>query len=223
MELVRVEGFDDCIRPLAERLGAELQAGQQVLWLVPGGSNVPLSVQVMAQLAEEQTAQLTILLSDERFGPVGHADSNLQQLTNAGFQSKRATIVPVLAAGFGLEETRQRYDQAVQAALDRADTIIGQFGMGEDGHIAGILPGSPAVSSADLVAAYEAPPLTRITLTPKALQDVTAAYLCAFGAAKRPALENLQSHTLSLVEQPAQLLKQLPEAYVYNDQIGENS
>ena len=49
-----------------------------------------------------------------------------------------------------------------------------------------------------------------------------AAYVFAFGADKKPALENLLTN-IDLIVQPAQILKSLPEAYVYNDQVGDPS
>lgn len=221
MKFIRVKELEDGVEPLRDRLGRELEDGKHVVWLVPGGSNIPLSVAVMAQLPEVATGNLTILLSDERYGNPGHADSNAHQLEQAGFTAKRARFVPVLQESMSIEDTCKQYGSAFQEASQKADVIIGQFGMGADGHIAGVLPGSPAIQSADMAASYATPTFTRITLTPKALQSVTAAYIFAFGAEKCAALKNLQTRTLNLDEQPAQLLKQLPEAYAYNDQIGD--
>ncbi len=219
MKFVRVTQLVDGIGPLYKRLRRELGEGKKVLWLVPGGSNIPLSVAVMAKLPAALTANLAVILTDERYGEVGHPDSNTRQLTEAGFAPKQATVVPVLMPGLSLEDTCRRYAEVFTVAARHADTIIGQFGMGTDGHIAGMLPGSIAVGSADLAVGYAAPGFTRITLTPVALRQLTAGYLFAFGDAKRLALQRLQSETLSLDEQPVQILKQLPEAYVYNDQI----
>jgi hypothetical protein len=50
---------------------------------------------------------------------------------------------------------------------------------------------------------------------------VTVAYLLAYGEDKRPALENLKTE-LPPNQQPAQILKDIAEAYVYNDQVGGN-
>jgi 6-phosphogluconolactonase/glucosamine-6-phosphate isomerase/deaminase len=219
MNFVRVHQLSDGVEPLRDRLIKELADSHDVLWLVPGGSNIPLTVAVMSQIPDELTRRLTVMLSDERFGPVGHADSNAHQLDQTGFLAKGAHIIPVLREGQDLASTTREYGAQFQKQAAAADIIIGQFGMGPDGHIAGILPGSPAVLSADLAASYEAPGFIRVTLTPKALTQVTAAYVFAFGEGKREALERLAHQTVSIDEQPAQLIRQLPEAYVYNDQI----
>ena len=205
---------------LSHRLTEHLANGEKVLWLVSGGSNIPLSVAIMRRLSPSLTANLSILLSDERFGPTGHADSNATQLLTAGFDHKQATILPVLVGILNLSDSLARYESTVRQALSEADYVIGQFGIGNDGHIAGILPNSPAVDGADFVAAYQSDPFLRLTLTAHALKRLSVAFIFAYGASKHQALEQLRDTTLAYAEQPAQILKELPEAYVYNDQVG---
>lgn len=217
---MRVTGMKDGIQPLSHRLISELEAGKQVLWLVPGGSNIPLSVDVMNVIPDELTGRLIIMLTDERYGPVGHKDSNTVQLELAGFKPKASTILPVLHDGLSLTDTAARFAGDFEAQSQAADCIIGQFGMGADGHLAGMLPGSEAVTTDQLAFGYQTPTFTRITLTPPAIQRVEAAYVFAFGDEKHGALSNLENQQLSLSEQPAQILKQIPESYIYNDQIG---
>jgi 6-phosphogluconolactonase/glucosamine-6-phosphate isomerase/deaminase len=212
--------MEDGAEPLLERLTKELEGGKHVMWLVPGGSNIPLSVTVMNGLPEEHTKHLTIYLTDERYGEIDHPDSNSRQLREAGFDPKNARMVNVLARDLNLEETCEQYGMSIAAAFEAADVVIAQMGMGADGHICGILPGSPAVDSDKLIVGYVTENFTRITLTPKALKKfVAAAYVYAFGESKKEALGNLLLKNLPLSEQPAQVLKKLPEAYVYNDQI----
>lgn len=222
MQFIKVSSPAQAAKALAEHLQQELTKGQRVLWLVSGGSNIPLSVQVMKALSADARANLAIMLTDERFGPESHPDSNMRQLLTAGLQPGSATVVPTLLPGKqSLEDTRSRYDAAIQTAFQHADVIVGQFGMGADGHIAGILPGSPAVNSTKMVEAYDGGDFIRITLTPHAIKHITAAYLFAFGEGKQKMLATLHSKDLPVSQQPAQILKQLSEAYVYNDQIGE--
>jgi 6-phosphogluconolactonase/glucosamine-6-phosphate isomerase/deaminase len=225
MEFIRIEGIGEGVEPLRDRLVQELENGKKVLWLVPGGSNIPLSVDVMRQIPDDLTANLTIYLTDERYGEIDHPDSNARQLREAGFNPKNARHVWVLAKDLNLDETSEQYAMSVSTAFEAADVVIGQMGMGPDGHVCGILPGTVAVESDKLVVGYVTEQFTRITLTPKALEEhVDAAYVFAFGDNKREALDNLMSKDLPLTEEPAQILKKLPEAYIYNDQIeGEHS
>lgn len=203
---------------LAERLARELAAGKRVLWLVCGGSNISLSVRVVKALPTEHLTQLHCLLTDERFGMPGHADSNWQQLLEAGFMVPGVDFQPTLTAELTLTDTCTQYGATVQAAMDAADVIIAQFGIGGDGHIAGILPRTPAVSDEQAVVGYNAGVFQRITLTPKLLRNIDAAYAFVYGDTKRDALQLLHDKQLSLEEQPSQILKQLPEAYIYTDQ-----
>ncbi len=222
MQFVRVPDLQACAAPLAARLSSELRMGKRVLWLVPGGSNIPLTVSVMHDLPDELTVRLTIMLTDERYGDVGHPDSNTEQLHAAGFRPKHADVIPVLRPNYSLGQTVKQYESDYATQVAAADIVIGQFGMGPDGHICGILPGSAAVGSADMTHGYDAGNFVRVTLTPKALLQVTAAYVCAFGEPKRGALTQLHDEELSLNEEPAQIIKQLPESYVYNDLIDDH-
>jgi 6-phosphogluconolactonase/glucosamine-6-phosphate isomerase/deaminase len=222
MKLIQVENAPGCQAPLFDRLLKEVQNPQtkRVLWLVSGGSNIALSVTIMDHLPDDLTPKLAIALTDERFGPVGFSDSNFQQLLDAGFQPKQATFLPVLVPDLDLEATRQRYEDAITTAFESADVIIAQFGIGTDGHIAGILPDTSSVSNTNFVVAYQTEQYTRLSLTLEALKGVTAAYVFAFGSDKQTALEKL-SKDIPLDDEPSQILKQIPDSYVYNDQMGE--
>jgi 6-phosphogluconolactonase/glucosamine-6-phosphate isomerase/deaminase len=223
MQFVKVEDWQPCIEALAKRLSTELKRGRKVLWLVPGGSNISAAAAVMEALDEDLTEHLSILLTDERHGLPGHKDSNYRQLHDAGFSPKLAAFAPAIVEGLTLQETAHHYAELVEHAFASADVAIGQFGIGADGHIAGILPHSPAATSSDLVAGYEAGPYTRLTLTFETLSQLSVAYAFVFGKDKQPALQKLRDEEVSLQEQPSQILKHLPEAYVYNDQVEEKA
>ncbi len=210
---------EDGVAALAQAIQGFLSRQKRVLWLVSGGSNIPLSVDVMARLPEELTDGLVVMLIDERFGPVGHADSNSQQLLDAGFDAKWGQFIPVMD-GSDEQTTVQRYAHNLETYLSKSDAAIAQFGMGSDGHVAGILPGSPAAASQESVVIYDgADGRRRITPTFPTLRRLTSSYLFAYGEGKRSQLEDLRDKQLPLAEQPAQILKELPDVYIYNDQI----
>lgn len=208
---------------LHDRIASELNAGRRVLWLVPGGSNIPLTVSVMDELrhtTDKYLAGLTLMLTDERYGPLGHPDSNYYQLKQAGLVTGAARFIQTLA-GTGLEETVRYYGQAFNEAADGHPVVIGQFGIGADGHIAGVLPHSPAAASAEPAAGYDAGQFVRLTLTFLSFRRVTAAYAFAFGAEKSAALTSLQTESRDLQDQPCHILKELPEATLFTDQINQ--
>jgi 6-phosphogluconolactonase len=221
MQWLLTPDWDQGIDDLGERLARELGAGRRVLWLVSGGSNSAASARIMARLSDELTPKLTVSLIDERYGPPEHADSNWQKLLQVGFQPKQARLSPVLQPGLTFQATRDSYEKMLSQALADGDIVIGQVGIGDDGHIAGILPHSVATEPTDaLVVAYHSDPYDRLTLSFAALQRLTATYAFVFGTAKQAALLRLATQNLSLADQPAQILKQLQQAYVYNDQVG---
>lgn len=223
MKYILTSGWDDGVADLTDRLVRELDGGKRVLWLVSGGSNIPASVRVMLNVPARLSKGLSVSLIDERWGKPGHKDSNWQQLLDAGFDGKRASLLPVLRPESDFKQAVKDFDGIISRAFDDNDVAIGQLGIGPDGHIAGILPGSAAArESKSLAAGYEAPPLKRLTLTFPALRRLNAAYVFAFGEPKRQALMSLRSKRSDLTEQPAQILKELDEAYVYNDQAGED-
>lgn len=208
---------DQAVADFTSKLEGLLREHSAVLWLVSGGSNIPLCVQIMAQLPEALTAKLTLLLTDERFGPVGHKDSNYQQLLTAGLQTKQARFIPTLVENMSLEELTARYAQIALEQFAQSDAVIAQFGMGADGHIAGILPQSLAAESTEPAASYVTADFVRMTLTFSMLQRCHTAYLIAYGRPKHPALKQLRDETIDLTAQPAQIVKRISDSYVYND------
>jgi 6-phosphogluconolactonase/glucosamine-6-phosphate isomerase/deaminase len=206
---------------LTAELIKSLKKYRRVLWLVPGGSNIPITCAIMDKLNKSSTRHLAIMLTDERYGLVEHPDSNLAQLHLAGFKPKLATVVPVLHDGLDLDQTARRYGEAIEKAVDAADYIIGQFGIGPDGHTAGILPHSPAATKNMIwTVGYKTPDFTRITLTPFAISHVNTAYVFAYGEPKHEALETLKNQMLPITDQPAQIYKHIADSNIYNDQVG---
>jgi 6-phosphogluconolactonase/glucosamine-6-phosphate isomerase/deaminase len=107
-------------------------------------------------------------------------------------------------------------------SIDANTYVIGLFGIGSDGHTAGILPNSPAVTAAAEVAFYQASDYPRITISPVFFSKIHTAIVYAMGSAKLQALENLKQDLPAVLE-PAQLLKQIPDTWIYTDQMGENA
>src|SRR3989337_368047 len=70
---------------LAGTIGEHLDAGGHVLWLVSGGSGIHVGIRTAELLAGHDLGKLSVTLTDERYGPVGHPDENWQQLLTGGF------------------------------------------------------------------------------------------------------------------------------------------
>jgi 6-phosphogluconolactonase/glucosamine-6-phosphate isomerase/deaminase len=211
---------------MAGRIIAALHKGQKVLWLICGGTNIPLAVSAMSLIASEcsdpELSALTVGQTDERYGPVGHEDSNWKQMMDSGFQGEKVRQISFLI-GKPLPETvatyAKKFDTASSAVANGKGLVLAQFGIGQDGHVAGIMPHSPAVSDIALVSGYEGKPYTRLTITPVAMKRIDVAYTFAFGENKRAAAQRLQLEDLPIAEEPCQLLKLIPDSYFYCDVI----
>ena len=210
-------------RAIARSICDGLAEDKRVLWLVSGGSNIAIEKTVMDMArnhAGKKLAGLAVLPVDERYGPPGYKDSNMQRLREAGFDPGAAMVVDVLVHDTPFDQTVQFYSEVAATALASADVVIGQFGMGTDGHVAGIKPDSPAAEADEsTVAGYEWEDYRRMTLMPTALRQIAIGFLIAYGADKKQPLTQLQLKKQPFKKLPAMLLYELPDVYVYNDQI----
>lgn len=200
---------------LVEVLERESDKGRRVLWLVPGGSSIAAAAAVSKRLTPSRLKSLTVTLTDERYGPVGHPDSNWRQLEEAGFSLPDAKSLPVLT-GQNMADTVTYFANLLQKLLNENDFVLGFFGIGADGHTAGILPGSPAVHETAFAAGYDAGNFKRITMTPAAIARLDEAVVYAAGEAKWPVLDQLEAD-IPLEDQPAQALKQVRKVTIFDD------
>lgn len=218
MHFIHESDSGQAITALNMRLIQELEAGKATVWMVCGGSNIPLVIATMRSIPIELTPNLTVMLTDERYGVPGHPDSNWKQLYDAGFQPGKAHIIETLQPELTLQDTCTLYEKALRHTLQAADIVIAQFGIGGDGHIAGILPQSAGLAEDHWIAGYDAGTFKRITITPPVWRHIDIAFAFVYGESKQTALEQLEHKELPVHDQPAQLLKTLPEAYIYTDQ-----
>ncbi len=222
MKFLHAENPAEGIGMLAEDLGSALLAGKKVLWLIAGGSNLPVAVEIWKKARVRisndfsKSSNLTVTLTDERFGPIGHPDSNWRQLAEAGFDFENIQTVPVLG-GLEAEETARVWGKEVERLLNLCEVVVGQFGLGSDGHIAGVLPDSEAVKSQEVAVVTRSKTFTRVTLTLQTIKMIPRAYVFAFGESKKEMLQILRDRNVGLDEQPAQILKEMEEVYLFSD------
>lgn len=222
MQVIKSTDPSEGVSDLSARLNSALLEGKRVLWLISGGSNINAAVNIMKQVPDNHSDQLTISLIDERFGEPGHQDSNFQQLLVAGFEPKRAHLISILKSGLSLENTAKEFEKILQNTLSSVDLSVGLVGIGEDCHIAGILPNSrAAIENEKYVCAYKSEPYERVTTTFILLEKLDIIYAFAFGANKSTALIEATEGNLSPIEKPAVILRDLKESYIYSDQVGE--
>ena len=204
---------------LAGAVLRELKAGKRVLLFLAGGSSIAVGVKFSKFVTEgtdpELFKNLSITLTDERYGLVNHVDSNLYQLTKQGFNIPNAKITPILIND-ERDKTTEKFNENLKREFIFSQYKIGLFGIGVDGHTAGILPESRALNSDDLAFGYDTPVYSRITMTRKAIEQLDEAVVWMQGKEKWGTFENLQRE-LDPIKQPAQLLKKIPTLTIFSD------
>lgn len=155
--------------------------------LVATGGRSPGPVYDRLRDGPPDWSRVIVTLSDERCVPPEDPASNAGLVRSRLLQhgAARAHLLPLWPEP----------DTAALRALRPFDAVI--LGMGDDGHIASLIPGDPgledALTTEDLTrpvpAGLGSPPLARITLTLKALLDARAIFLLIAGDAKRGVIE----------------------------------
>jgi 6-phosphogluconolactonase len=154
--------------------------------LVATGGRSPGAIYGRLAHFDLEWRRVDITLSDERCVAADHPDSNSWLVCERLFcgRAAEARFHPLWPAP----------DPGAINALRPFDAVL--LGMGEDGHIASLIPGDPdleeALTTSDplrpVPAGLGKPPLARITLTLQALIDARAIFLCVSGDAKRAVL-----------------------------------
>lgn len=193
----------------------QLKLGKNVLLFLSGGSNISVGVKIAELLKSEDCKNLTITLVDERYGDFGHPNSNWQKLLDQGFDLPQAKLIPVLG-GDDPTFTVEKFNENMAYEFNVAEYTIGLFGVGLDGHTAGILPNSVAVQSQDLVCGYETQEFYRITITPNLIENLNEAVVFVQGEEKWPVLDDLQKN-IDIMKMPAQVLKKVKLLTVFTD------
>ena len=194
----------------------KLAANKRVFWFLSGGSGIKVVLEVARQLAGHDLHNLSVTLTDERYGAVGHPDENWQQLLDQGFSLPGAVLYRPLIDEDQIT-TANRFGAWIAQHMADAHFSIGLFGIGSDGHTAGIKPHSSAVTANAWTDYFQGDDFERITITLLPISQLNEAVIQVSGNDKLPMLQSLLNQSLSLIEQPAQALKNTPRATLYTD------
>jgi 6-phosphogluconolactonase len=174
-------------RQLAEGLAARGRAS-----LVVTGGRSPGPVYDRLRDAGLDWAHVAVTLSDERQVDADSPNSNARLLRERLFQgpAAKAQFLPLTD-----------YAEPALKKLMPFDAVM--LGMGEDGHIASLIPGSPVMALgmdpdgqaliAESPQGFGSPPVARITLTLAALLQSRAIFLLIAGEAKRQVIARAEA------------------------------
>ncbi|OGI76292.1 hypothetical protein A3C67_00220 [Candidatus Nomurabacteria bacterium RIFCSPHIGHO2_02_FULL_42_19] len=200
---------------LASKILEQLKSGKNVLWFVPGGSAITVAVETARTISKYPHKNLTVIMADERYGPVGHQNSNWQQIQEHGFNLPQSKLIPILT-GEDLIATTKNFNTILREELAKANYKIGLFGVGANAHTGGIMPKSDAVNSSDLAHRYKAKQFERITITPKTIIQLDEAVVFMQGKEKWWVLQDLEKD-IPVFDEPAQVLKKIPLLTIFTD------
>lgn len=209
----------DSANHVARRIREQLTAGDTVLWLLSGGSGTTIAIEAAKQLQDAPNLKsLTISLTDERYGELGHAEENWQQLLDLGFSLPGARTYRPLRGSDRLS-TKEAFDTWIKKQLAASTYRIGIFGIGTDGHTAGIKPDSDATSAGGTSVLFKGDDFERLTITYQTIAKLHEAVIQASGENKKEVLEHLVNKTASLSAMPAQILHKVPVTTLYSDVV----
>lgn len=160
--------------------------------LVATGGRSPGPVYDRLSKADLDWAHVAVTLSDERHVDADSPNANARLLRERLFvgAAAKAQFLPLTD-----------YAEPALRKLTPFDAVM--LGMGEDGHIASLIPGSPVLAhamdpagealTAESPRGFGSPPVARITLTFAALLQSRAIFLLIAGEAKREVIERAQA------------------------------
>lgn len=219
MKYVHITDTEPVIEYLTSTISDHLAAGEKVLWILSGGSGGKVCAEVSKRLTGPLN-NLTTTLSDERYVPEGDADENWKQLGDYGFSVPGATTYRPIQ-GKDRKTTAEDLGAFLKKAYSNTDFKIGLFGIGADGHTAGIKPGTSAVEATGWATEFSGDDFERITMTLDAVKQLDEIVVQAMGADKAPVLEQLLAHDIDIKVQPAQVLKSVEKSTLYTDYEGD--
>lgn len=178
----------------------------------PGGSSI---VPLLEKFTDTDLnwQQIHLWLSDERYLPNDHPDSNYKQLTEylGKISSLPKENLNPLKTTLSIETAASEYQSRIQQANNGIFDII-ILGMGEDGHIASLFPGHTLeLSSPELVVPIHnspKPPPQRLSFTFKIFERAINILLLVKGEQKKSLLKQLEKQVQGTEHLPvAKLLR----------------
>ena len=122
-------------------------------------------------------------------------DSSNQKLVNSIFSDSEARILEVEYSGVSADEDAEKYSSKITDNIKSFDTVI--LGIGEDGHIASLFPGTDAVNEKNaLYVSNEVNILSkwRVTATFQLLKEVKNVYLLVTGKSKNEIVKTIMNN-----------------------------
>lgn len=176
--------------------------------MLTGGRSAERLYKAWAELdAFRQMAGVQFYFGDERCVPSDHPDSNFGMAKRTLFERgvpTGCTVFRMEAEASDRVAAALRYEKVLP---DRIDMLL--LGVGEDGHIASLFPGSAALHELNrrvLPITGPKPPYERMTITPPVIAQAKSIFVLAPGYAKGQILSKALQAAGDFVILPASLV-----------------
>jgi len=198
----------------AEQIGRALErmseTRRDVTLVLCGGKTVGPVYEHLAALRSVSLhwEATSFYFGDERAVPPEHRDSNYRLASEtllSRISTDRERIHRMEAEREDLEKAARDYEALLPSSLD-----VLLLGMGVDGHIASLFPGSDAlaVTGRRVVPAFGGSPrVARLTITPQVLTEPREIMVMVSGSAKAPAVSRALEGPLDPIACPPQLVR----------------
>src|SRR5262245_38521463 len=204
---------DAAAAAIAGALIAGIEALGRASFGVPGGRSPVATFRALASEPHASRVDWTrvrVYFADERAVPPDHADSNFRL-------AREMLIDPLRIPPRHVHRMKGEYPDLAAAVeeyeahlVEPLDALV--LGVGEDGHVASLFPGSPLVGERARRVAWVAdspkPPALRLTLTPRALAEARQVLVLATGAEKAEAVAAALEGNAEPRELPARLVRE---------------
>jgi 6-phosphogluconolactonase len=196
-------------RVFVREAGQALAARGRFMAVLSGGTT-PIGLYQLLSQADLDWSKMHLFWGDERCVPVDNVENNYGQARKAWLQhvSIPEENIHRIKSELSPDKAAADYARVLEKFADpplawpRFDLVL--LGMGADGHIASLFPGSPVDPAAPVIpvtADYHDRPTNRVTLTPRVFNSARHIIFLVSGVSKSQTLADV----LKGDRQPAQL------------------
>lgn len=206
--------------------------GKPILFLIGGGSSLEVLDYILPEFIPEN---LTVTVTDERF-TAEMDENNFDILQTTKFYSQISEVESfcintAVFAGDEVETHAKRFESNIKAWIKDypEGKIVALYGIGEDGHTAGIIPNiyddkefdekfmSDCLVSTTVDKSGKSQFPERVTTTLSFMEKVHFPIFFLKGESKRKALELVLDNNTKIQDIPAHMLTKLKHAVVFTD------
>lgn len=195
------ENIPECATALAHGLAKSISdklAASNRASLVLSGGNSPKEVLPQLAASDVDWSRVDVLLSDERWVPEDHEDSNARMIKEHFLErgAAKATFHPMWVDTETPESGLAQVQHTVSKVAQPFD--VAYLGMGPDGHFASLFPGDSvstfeAEASCVVLGCAPSEPRQRISLTLSAFLETQTIFLHVTGTEKRAVFDRAQT------------------------------